>query len=573
MRITQYDAGNLSPQAVGVPGENHSGEIIGKGITSIGVALAQREAVSDKLSATKTFGDFQFEYGAKKIAMQKEYADKPAEYPGAVKKMADDLTTQYGKGLNGPAFQSFKQLTGNAVGQDSEALATWSFRRDNEIQVGKVTDIKQGIALRAATVSGPDGLKTIFQDFSNASADATKLIDVKSDEQLTEKYKKMAINFALDAQLMSRPNTLKADLDGGAYNGVITPDLVKEYSDKARNAIINKVFDDQYKTLFQAKGKVGEYIKGLDDGSTSLIDLIAEREAIFANRKKMTTPESQATNTAYLENLDALIAGQTQATAKTPLGAEQRKAVLADFDQKWESYLTAKATAAKRPDISDMNKELELYKNLQDAYNSGTIDRNAFMDKVSIMTTKHTLSKNAIAGAMPFDQAIDKAGAVSGMWWWTKGNDVVSAGYRMIKSHVDQTYPELLPEERRDIKAQMLSQYHQKVLATPPDVLKNLKTQDQWERFAGSIINGHTDEKGATVPGIAQANTFYRDQTGQYGLGDVKTDNGGYKKRLVGVEKGVPKWQYLPGQIIPNSRGQKGQVQADGSIKILTNAE
>jgi hypothetical protein len=579
MKITPYNVDKLSPQAVGVPGENRSGEIIGKGIVALGKGvsdweanIAKRKDDSDKLSASKTFGDYQFEYGARKIAMQNEYADKPEEFPAAVKKMSEDLTAQYGKALQGRAFQYFRQHTSSALAQDSESLATWSFRRDNEIQVGKVDDIKATIALRATTVTGADGLRSIKNSFTQASTEAIGMIGWDADQKLTDEYWKIAQKNALEAQLQFRPNTLKADLEGGAYNGLVDPDVINSYSDKARNAIINRAFDDQYRTLFMAKGKVGDYMTGLDNGSVNLVDLIAEREAIFANRKKMVTPEQQATNAAYLENLDALIAGQTQATVKTPLGAEQKKSVLSEFDRKWDAYLIAKAAENKRPDISDLNKELELQRDLQMAYHSGIINRNEYLDKVAIMSTKHKLSKNAVAGAMPFDQAIDKAGAVSGWWIWTKGNDVVNAGYRMIKAHIDRTYPELLPEERRELKAQMLSQYHQKVLGTPEEVLKGLTTQNQWESFAEGIIKGHTNTKGETVPGLAQANTFYQDTTGQYKLGDIKTENG-YKKRLVGVENGVPKWQYLEGQIIVNSRGQKGRVAADGSIEVLTNGQ
>jgi hypothetical protein len=568
-KITQYNAPNLSPQAVGTPGTSRVGEIIGNTISSLGEMISKREEASNKLSAYQRFGDFQFEYGAKKIAMQQEYADKPLEYPAAVRKLATDMSSEFGKSLNGRAYQHFKGLTDAAVAQDSEALSTWAFHRDNEIQVGKFTDIQNSTAIRATTATGADGLRKIKNDLIQGQTVAGDMVSRGFSQKVTDDAWKSAQKYALDAQLVARPNSLKADLDGGAYNGLIDAELIKKYSDGARNAIINRVFDDQYRTLFMAKGKVGDFISGLDSGQTTLVDLIAEREAIFANRKKLTTPESQATNQAYLENLDALIAGQTQATAKTPLGAEQRKSVLEDFDRKWDGYLISKSAENKRPDISDMNKELELYRDLQQAYNSGIIDRNSFQDKVAIMTTKHNISKKAIAGAMPFDQAIDKAGAVSGWWLWTKGNDVVSAGYRMIKAHVDSTFPELLPEERRDIKAQMLSQYHQRVLATPPDILKGLTTQDQWENFARPIIQGGVNGKGETIPGLAQANTFYRDTTGQYSIGDVKKENG-YAKRLVGVEKGVPKWQYLEGQIIVNSNG-KFKVLSDGTFEVIDN--
>jgi hypothetical protein len=400
------------------------------------------------------------------------------------------------------------------------------------------------------------------------------------DQKLTDDAWKAAQKFALDAQLNSRPNALKAELDGEAYNGLVDPGVIKTYSDGARNAIINRAFDDQYRALFLAKGKVYGLLEGLDNKSVNIVDLIAEREAIFANRKKLVTPEQQATNTAYLENLDAVISTQTRAMAKA--SPEKAKTILSEFDRKWEEYLLAKRDAGIEPDISDLNKELELQRDLQIAYNEGAIKLNEFRDKVAIMTTRHHAAGDSISGAMPFNEAIDKAGAISGWWVRTKGNDVVSSGYRMIKDHVDRAYPELLPEERRDIKAQMLSLYHQKVLATPEETMKNLKTQNQWDDFARPIIQGGMNSKGEMVPGIVQQNSVYKDPRNlkEYHLGDVATQNGASKIFLGLSDTGKPKWAISPESVGKpiNIRGTNYTVQGVDSegefmLKRVKNAK
>jgi hypothetical protein len=571
-QITEYDQGAFSPSATGAPQEDKSGQILSVGIDAVGKMLSERKEVSDNLSAMDKFGEFQLQYAQQKLDLQQQYRDKPEEFAVVAKTMSEKLAEDIGKEMPGGAAKKFKSLTTSALAQDMDNNVKWAFQRDNEIQIGKINSIKQNIALKASTVASPDGLAEIFNDFAAVSPAAQKFISKQDDDKLTKTYWDLAKKQAMSAQLMSSPNRLKIDLDSGKYNGILDPDEIKTYSDHARIAIDNRKFDDLYRTLYMAEDKTLNFVKGLDDGSANLIDLISEREVVFVNRKKATTPEAQAMNTAYLNNLDALIASQTQSIARTPYGKEKKAAVLGEFTRAWDLYLIEKKDGNKLPDPSDIDKELNLFKMLQDAKNSGVIDSNEFQDKVSIMTTKHKLAKNDIAGAMPFNQAIDQAGTVSGWWLWKKGNDVISTGYREIRERVDKEYPELLPEERTALKAQLLSQYHQQVKSMPPEQIKKLTEDSQRIAFARRILLGGMTSGGGQVPGLFQANSFFKDPVSQkeFRMGDKTKDAFGNEKIFSGKDSlGKPIWKYIPGQIITGANGKKFRVNSEGQFERL----
>lgn len=567
-KITEYDQGGFSRQAVGTPGVDQSGAIIGKGMEELGNALVKRQEASDNLTAMDRFGEFEFQNTQKKFELQRQYQNDPMQYVTAAKAESAKLADEFTKGMPGGAAKKFKQLSMSSIAQDMEGNAKWAFARDNEIQVGKITSIKQNIALKASAAASPQDLLAIKGDFAAVSPEAQKFISKEDDDKLTKAHWDMARKNAANALLMNQPNRFKADLDGGAYDGVLEPDEIKTYSDQARNAIMNRAIDDQYRTLFTAEDKTLKFVKGLDDGSTNIIDLISEREAVYANRKKGETPEAQAVTKAYLDNLDALIAGQTQSMAKTPFGKEKKEAALGEFTRRWDSYLTEKRDGQKRPDAADLTKELELFKSLQDAYQSGVIDRNDFYDKVAIMTTKKSLAKKDIGGAMPFEKAVNEAGAVSGHFWWRKGDDLVSAGYREIRERVDKEYPELMPEERTMLKAQMLSQYHQQIKNLPEGQVKAMTTDSQRESFARSILSGSVNAAGNAVPGLLQKMASFKSAGKTYRVGDARKDTFGNDQVFSGKDpSGQPIWKFKPGATIRGPGGKKAFVKPDGTLE------
>jgi len=83
-KITTRQVSSFSPQAVGVPGQDRSGQIIAQGAMDLGLALKERQGKVDGLAATAKFGDFELAYSEKKAELQQTYRDKPKEYAQAV---------------------------------------------------------------------------------------------------------------------------------------------------------------------------------------------------------------------------------------------------------------------------------------------------------------------------------------------------------------------------------------------------------------------------------------------------------------------------------------------------------
>jgi len=544
-KITEYDVGSFSPSAVGVPGEDRSGQIIAAGIVNIGKALSERQDTSDTLSAQVKFGDFQFNYQQRKFDLQKQFINEPEKFVEAMKTEADKLSDATGKGMSGGSFNKFKMLTNSAIASDADNNLKWAFARDNEIQVGKITTAKQNVALKGNLVTGPDGLAEIYNDFTELSKTSTKFITSEADAEITKKHKDLAVKYAMNAQLLSKPYSLKIDLEGGAYKDLLTADEVQEYSTKAQTAILNKTIDDQYRNVYAEAGKIQEFKTGLDDGSKTITDLITEREAVYANRLKKDALDRPIVSPGYINSLDAMIGALTQSRQRSFVGKQERETAKLSFDKKWDEFFQIKKAEAKAPSPDDLGKELVILRDLHTNYADGLIDKNDFDEKVALMNTKHKLQGGSVFGPMPMGQAIEQAGTKQGWFGLGRTNDVASIGYSMVKDHVDKSYPELPVDERRDLKAQMMAKYHQTIQSTPSTIMDGMKNEQDRTNFAHRAIFGGTTEKGEAMSGIAQASASYRDPVNkEYRIGDTRVDKIGGVAIFNGKDSnGRPIWK------------------------------
>jgi len=571
-KITPYEVGSFSPSAVGVSQENQSGQIVSQGIAAIGKALIAREDASNTLEAMNQFGSFELAYQQKKIDLQKQYVNDPAKYPEAVRNAGLELADSMSGSMGSSSAKKFRQMTSSSLSQDVPNSMKWYFTRDSEIQVGKITSIKQNLALQASTVASAKDLEAIKVNFTKASTEATKLIDKESDTKLTEQYWKLAKTQAMSAQVFAQPMKLMRELEGGTYDKLLTPEEKLTWKNKARDAVYNRAIDDQYRTMFMAQGKLLDFQNGIENGTFTIADLVNEREAAYANRNKTDVTGKPIVSQEYIKGLDNLIDITLYAKQRVPGVKEARAASLKDFDTEWDQYLQEKKMSKQGPSEQDVEKELGMYAKLSGLYRNGDISKDDFDRHIAIMRTKLSLRQGQKARVRSFSEAIDQAGTVPTLWWRTPGNDVVSLGYQMIKSYVDTAYRELGTDERRDLKAQMLSQYHQKIQAEPEDNISKLATENERRQFASERVKGVLNEKGFRIGGIINTNVTYTEpETGKvYQIGDIGVKNG-YKVRFTGKdpETGTPTWKFVPGQIVTNANGQQGLVQDDGSIKRL----
>jgi len=575
-KITPYDPGNFSPSATGVPGEDRSGQILAQGINAIGVAIAKREDTTSTLEAMDQFGSFDLAYQQQKLDLQRQFKDDPAKYPTAVKELSQKLSDQFSQGMSGDAVKKFRQMTSSSLAQDAGNLAKWSFQRDNEIQVGRISSIKQNLAIKASTINSAEGLQSLKQDFIAASAEATKLIDKEADTKLTQTYWELAKKQAMAAQVFSRPMKVMRDLEGGAYDSILDADERLTWKGKARDAIYNRAEDDQFRTMFMAQGKLLDYQNGIEDGSVSIADLITERDAMVANKYKVDALGKPVIDPNYIKGLDNQIDMVMYANQRLPANKEARKEALAKFDTDWEEYLMEKKQTGQGPSEKDVAKELEIYANLSSLYQTGVITKSDFDQKAAIMRTKLALRQGQVPRVKSFSEVVDQAGTVPTLWWRRPGNDVVSLGYQMIKDYVDKAYPELEAEGRRDIKAQMLSSYHQKIQQVPEEQLKALQTENDRRNFARQFIVGMPNNEGRATGGILAASVSYTDNNIQrtFQVGDTFTKNGATKV-FAGkdLETGKPMWKLAPDSldkivVIKNRKFRVAGLNANGDFML-----
>jgi len=569
-QISQYDIGSLSKQAVGVPGEDRSGEIIAQGIMNVGKALKQREDATSTVAATAKFGDFRVDYETQKLELQKQFRDKPGEYPEAVKALGSKLVDQYGQGMSGMIFQKFQSITTNAMAQDADNSVAWANKRDNEIQIGNIMSVKQNIALDAQRVQSPEQLKRVLSGFSSASLDAQKLISPESDAALTTKYAALAKENAMYSQIYAQPSKVLRDLEGGAYQGVLSPEEISTYSGKARTAIQNRAYDDSFRSMYSAQGEILDLQQKVDSQSITPAELIARRQAAWANKDQKDALGNSVVDPEYIKSLDTLISQvlNTERDVKKQIDPVARTGKLTELKNAWDQYLQEKGPGAQ-PDRNDVVKELELYNKISDAYSQGYITESDRNSQIDIMRTKLNMKASGSPRVRSFNEAIEKAGPSP--WWWDK-NDVFAYGYGEIKNYVDKAYATLDPTSKLDLTTQMMSQYTKQIKELPDTMISGIKDDQAKRKFAHDTVIGQTSSDGKVVPGILAKFSAYKDAPSGRTLyfGDTTTENG-VRKQFMGMnpETGAPRWKYVEGEIITNTKGQRARVLADGKLEVL----
>lgn len=547
-QITQYDGGRFASQAVGVPQQDQSGQILGQGISNLGQALQRRAEATADITALTRFTDFRVKYETGKENLFRQLRDQPLEYPKAVKDMAGKLVEEYSKDMDSLVAKKFKSYTANALMQDADNLVNQAFQRDNEIQITNAFDTYQNQALQGASVSSAKDLQQVLTGFEFIDQKVGQIIDAKANQKLKTDARQLAVENAMYSQIMTTPSKVLRELTGGAYAGVLTPEEISQYATRARTALLNRAEDDLYRNMYQAQGKLLDFQQRVDSREITVAELIAERQAAVAMKDQKDANGELVVKPAYLRGLDILIDQMTYSKMKLPANAETRKTVLSKFDTDWETYLSQ---PGKQPNKEDIEKELELYAGLSDLYKNGVISKADFDEKVGVMRTKLALRKGQVARVQSFDEAIDQAGTVQAsfakipLWWRESGNDVVSRGYGLVKDFVDKAYANTDEDTRRELKAQMLSKYHQVILNTPEEVLKGMTTDADRDSFARRAIYGVTGSNGAYTPGILAQNMTYLEPVSGRRLyvGDTVTE-GGIPKRFSGLslETQKPIW-------------------------------
>lgn len=566
----------LSPTAVGIPQQDQSGEIIAQGMQNLSAGLLQREEKVDTLAATAKLGDFELQYTKTKSGLQQQYRDKPKEYADAAVLAGKSLLETLAKDLPTGVATKYRDLGTKLLTQDTDNLVNWGISREQEMVVGDIKTNYQNKALAAEQATSPEELGKVLTSFNDASTQARQFISPEADMHLNETSKDLAKKLSLMKQINANPTKVYRDLEGKAYEGILSSDEIAEYKNKARDAIYHRAEDNLYANLYTAQGDLLEIQQKIDSGSMSVGELITRREAAYANRTAKDANGNLIIDPNYIRGLDNAIAQITYTQGKFEVTKEARKDALTKFDNNWEQYLlNKKLSKDNNPNVKDVQFELSVYADLSDLYHQGIITKPDFDEKVSVMQTKLALRAGQGAKVFSFSQSIQQAGRQNFFpWVRDRSDDVFAYGYKEIKTYVDKAYSTLDETSKQEMKAQMLSQYTRRVRAVPDEIMKGLSTELVRRKLAHSLVYGGQTAEGQVDPGILSKFSFYQDPGSRRTLfaGDTITQNG-IGKTFMGVnaETGQPMWQLAPfakDQIITNSKGNKAKVvglNADGT--------
>ena len=539
-KITTRQVSSFSPQAVGVPGQDRSGQIIAQGAMDLGLALKERQGKVDGLAATAKFGDFELAYSEKKAELQQTYRDKPKEYAQAVRSEAQKLVTEHSKDMDLGVKEKFNQITTNALVQDVDNLVNWSIARDQEIIVGNVKKGYNDLALAAETATDPESLTQILGNLEYHSNESKQFISEASDMTLKEAARKDIVESSLGSAMLSNPQKTYADLMKGAYDKSLTPKEVKTLSITAHELMISGAIRENFRTLATASVELSNLTDRVINKETSLADVSRRLAWAELNKDKKDINGQPVISSEYIRGLEgikkiALGLDSRSATQKTI----DERAFSANFERKWDNFLMGRKSKKASP--KDYDEVIGMYADLVEARNSGVVDEDVFNNRKKMLDTKLKTNLSGKAVSASLTQALDDAG--KRRHWWNNPGDVYSAGYESIRRHVDGR-SDMSSEEKIRYRDQLFLSYTEAINKLPADQINNSK---QKENTARLILNGTAQQPGL----IARLEVYKHPETGDpVMLGDwIKLDKlGGRSAKVIGfnsktgmAEVGLPK--------------------------------
>jgi hypothetical protein len=535
--ITEYQQGAFSKQAVGTPGMDQSGAIIGQGIEALGDAVAKYEEKSNTLSAQSKFNDFRFEYENTKRTLQEEYRNDPRKFPEAMGTAKQAIVDKYSKEMSGGELKKFKQYEMNFAGQEIEGIAGWVFGRDLEINVDRVKGNFHEVQYLAESTATPEELKALLGDPNNivegeqsvaaAKKMASEFLDPGAIMQLGDQAEKATIDNHLSSRIRVDAARAYDDLQQGKYDRIIrNKNLIARYTTEARTAMINNAVVDQYRRLATASAEIAQNHDMLVEGKITVGDINRKIQWAELHKADLDVNKDKIISDNYLRGLYAnrdIALGLRPAT-KEKLNEASRVAV-EKWEGRWFNYLAGRKRKAKASP-ADYDDVIGLYADLEEMNAAGLINPEAYEDKRKLMDNKlkHELNPKGVSASL--SQALEKAGNYH---FWDNPRDVYATGYEMIDKHLTEHRPDLSTEEKRAYRDQYLLAYTRLVNALPEEQ-RNVKNREQ---FAIDALYGNAQKN---VTGIFdQLGVYKHPETNAPLMFGQKTRISGQEVQFVGV--------------------------------------
>lgn len=511
-KITQYEQGSFSKQAVGTPGMDQSGAIIGKGLEELGNSIAQYEEKSNAISAQGKFNDFRFKYENMKAGLQEEYRNDPKKFPEALNAKKQALVDEFSRQMSGGELKKFKQYEMNFTGQEIDSVVGWSFNREKEILVDGAKGNFYDVEYASESATTPEELKKLLgdpnnivegeQSIENAKKQASAFLDPGAIKELTNRTTKAVIENHLSSRIRADATGTYVALQEGRYDDIIeNKNLLRHYTASAYTAMVSDGYREQFKNYATASVELAQMGDLIRDRKMSVGDVNRKIQWAELNKNKVDVNGEKIVTENYLRGLYAnrdKAMGLRQ-VSKTELSAENRAAA-EKFESRWFDYLAGRKKKAKAQP-SDYDNVIGLYADLEDLHLEGAIDDATYETKKQLLNNKLKSDVNPKGASASLNEALQKAGNYG---WndWSSPKDIYAVGYNLIDDHFKKNRGDLSAEEKLRYREHALVEYTRRINAFPEE---QRNPQDK-QRFAVAMLYGD-ETKGA--PGLFKELDIY----------------------------------------------------------------
>jgi len=514
-KITQYEQGSFSKQAVGTPGMDQSGQIIGRGMEELGNSIAQYEEKSNAISAQGKFNDFRFKYENMKAGLQEEYRNDPKKFPEALNAKKQALVDEFSRQMSGGELKKFKQYEMNFTGQEIDSVVGWSTNREKEILVDGAKGNFYDVEYASESATTPEQLKALIgdpnnvvegeQSIENAKKQASAFLDPGAIKELSNRTTKAVVDNHLSSRIRADATGTYVDLQEGKYDSIIeNKNLLRHYTASAYTAMVSDGYREQFKNYATASVELAQMGDLIRDRKMSVGDVNRKIQWAELHKNDTDVNGEKIVTENYLRGLYAnrdKAMGLRQ-VSKTELSRDQQTAA-EKFESRWFDYLAGRKKKAKAQP-SDYDNVIGLYADLEDLHLDGAIDDVEYEKKKQLLNTKLKSDINPKGASASLNEALQKAGNYGFNDWVGNPKDIYSVGYNIIDDHFKKQRTDLSAEEKTRYRNQVLVEYTRQINQFPEES----RNPENKQQLAISLLYGNAAENRV---GIFDKMGVYRD--------------------------------------------------------------
>jgi len=193
--ITEYQRSRLASEAVGTPGVDQSGailgEAVGKAVGEVAGMLQTRQDALDKIEYTNAYYDFQKQDELKRVELQNTYRSDPMSLNKAYLESSSEIQSKVREKLPEHQKAQFDSLVVQRRASTQPANLRWTFDRQNQLGIDRTAEFGDSQALEAQTWVGAESYLNGMQSF-RAEFKETYAPILSDPDEAENKYAKNA---------------------------------------------------------------------------------------------------------------------------------------------------------------------------------------------------------------------------------------------------------------------------------------------------------------------------------------------------------------------------------------------